>query len=238
MSNLKSIVEERTNVAGRIFDFTIQLLIVLSLISFSVETLPDLSAESKQLLRKIEIFTVSVFTVEYLLRIIVADKKLRFIFSFYGLIDLAAILPFYLATGLDLRSLRVIRLFRLFRAFKLVRYSRAVQLFHRAFLISKEELVLFLIACLMMLYIAAVGIYYFENQTQPETFSSVFSSLWWSVVTLTTVGYGDVYPITIGGRIFTFFLLIVGVSTIAIPSGIIASALGRAREIVSDEDSQ
>ena len=108
MSNLKSIVEERTNVAGRIFDFTIQLLIVLSLISFSVETLPDLSAESKQLLRKIEIFTVSVFTVEYLLRIIVADKKLRFIFSFYGLIDLAAILPFYLATGLDLRSLRVI----------------------------------------------------------------------------------------------------------------------------------
>ena len=89
-----------------------------------------------------------------------------------------------------------------------------------------------------MLYIAAVGIYYFENQAQPEEFSSIFSSLWWSVVTLTTVGYGDVYPITIGGRVFTFFLLIIGVSTIAIPSGIIASALGKAREMVSDEDLQ
>ena len=238
MSKLKTMVEENTTFAGRIFDFAIQILIVLSLISFSIETIPDLSANTRKLLRNIEILTVSVFTVEYILRIIVADKKLRFIFSFYGLIDLAAILPFYIATGLDLRSFRVIRLFRLLRAFKLVRYSKAVQLFHRAFLISKEELALFLFACLMMLYIAAVGIYYFENQAQPEEFSSIFSSLWWSVVTLTTVGYGDVYPITIGGRVFTFFLLIIGVSTIAIPSGIIASALGKAREMVSDEDLQ
>ena len=236
MSKIKSIVEESTSVAGRLFDYSIQFLIVLSLISFSVETLPDLSAESGQLLRNIEIFTVSVFTVEYLLRIIVADRKLKFIFSFYGLIDLTAILPFYVATGLDLRSIRVIRLFRMLRAFKLVRYSRAAQLFHRAFLIAKEELILFLIAALMMLYFAAVGIYYFENPSQPEAFSSVFSSLWWAVVTLTTVGYGDVYPITTGGRVFTFFVLLIGVSIIAIPSGIVASALGKAREMVNDEN--
>lgn len=235
MSKIKSFVEESTTVAGRTFDYTIQSLIVLSLVSFSVETLPDLSAQSQQLLRNFEILTVSVFTVEYLLRIIVADRKLKFVFSFYGLIDLAAILPFYVATGLDLRSIRVVRLFRLFRAFKLVRYSRAARLFYRAFLIAKEELVLFLIASLMLLYIASVGIYYFENPVQPEAFSSIFSSLWWAVVTLTTVGYGDVYPITTGGRVFTFFVLLVGVSTIAIPSGIVASALGKAREMVTDE---
>ncbi len=238
MSNIKLIVEESTTVAGRVFDYSIQFLIVLSLISFSVETLPDLSAESRKLLRNIEMFTVSVFTAEYLLRIIVADRKLKFIFSFYGLVDLAAILPFYIATGLDLRSIRVIRLFRLFRAFKLVRYSRAVQLFHRAFRIAKEELILFLIAALMMLYFAAVGIYYFENPAQPEAFSSIFSSLWWAIVTLTTVGYGDVYPITMWGRIFTFFVLLIGVSTIAIPSGIIASALGKARELEDVESKQ
>jgi len=238
MSKIKLIVEESSTVAGRVFDYSIQFLIVLSLISFSVETLPDLSAESRQLLRNIEIFTVSVFTAEYLLRIIVADRKLKFIFSFYGLVDLAAILPFYVATGLDFRSIRVIRLFRLFRAFKLVRYSRAVQLFHRAFRIAKEELILFLIATLMLLYFAAVGIYYFENPTQPEAFSSIFSSLWWAIVTLTTVGYGDVYPITMWGRVFTFFVLLIGVSTIAIPSGIIASALGKARELEDLEPKQ
>jgi voltage-gated potassium channel len=213
-------------------------LIVLSLVSFSVETLPDLSADSRQLLRNIEIFTVSVFTVEYLLRIIVANRKLKFIFSYYGLIDLAAILPFYVATGLDLRSIRVIRLFRLFRALKLLRYSEAPQLFHRAFLIAKDELILFMIAALMTLYLAAIGIYYFENPTQPEVFSSIFSSLWWAVVTLTTVGYGDVYPMTTGGRIFTFFVLLIGVITIAVPSGIVASALGKARETVNDENGE
>jgi len=125
MSKIKSIVEESTSVAGRLFDYSIQFLIVLSLITFSVETLPDLSAQFRQLLRNIEILTVSIFTVEYLLRIIVADRKLKFVFSFDGLIDLAAILPFYVATGLDMRSIRVIRLFRLFRTFKLFRYSRA-----------------------------------------------------------------------------------------------------------------
>lgn len=238
MYKIKSIVEESSTVSGRIFDFTIQFLIVLSLISFSIETLPDLTAESRQLLRIIEISTVSVFTVEYLLRIIVADRKLKFIFSFYGLVDLAAILPFYVATGLDLRSIRVIRLFRILRAFKLVRYSRAAQLFYRAFLIAKEELILFLTAALMLLYIASVGIYYFENPTQPEAFSSIFSSLWWAIVTLTTVGYGDVYPITTSGRIFTFFVLLIGVSMIAIPSGIIASALGKARELEDVESKQ
>ena len=141
------------------------------------------------------------------------------------------------AFGLDLRFIRVIRLLRLFRAFKIVRYSKALQLYARAFKLAKEELVLFFLVALMLIYFAAAGIHLFEYQEQPEEFSSVFHSLWWAVVTLTTVGYGDIYPVTLGGRIFTFFLLLIGLGTIAVPSGIIASALGKAREMRHTETS-
>ena len=87
-----------------------------------------------------------------------------------------------------------------------------------------------------MFYLSGVGIYYFENEAQPEAFSSIFHSLWWSVITLTTVGYGDIYPITAGGKIFTFFILIIGLGIVSIPAGLIASALSKARTMESDED--
>ena len=161
-------------------------------------------------------------------------KKLKFIFSFYGIIDLLAILPYYLSFGFDLRSARVLRFLRLFRLMRLVRYSKAINRFSVAFKMIKEELVMFSVVSVILFYISAVGIYYFENAVQPETFSSIFSSLWWSVVTLTTVGYGDAVPITIGGRIFTFIILMIGLGIIAIPSGMISSALTEARDIEKD----
>ena len=240
---LKQIVEDNTTPTGRAFDVFIQILIVLSLVEYAVETVPDLAAGTRALLRYLEIAIVAVFTIEYILRIAVADNRKQFVCSFYGIFDLIAILPFYLALavpyiallGLDLRFIRVIRLLRLFRAFKIVRYSKALQLFTRAFNLAKEELVLFFMAAAMLLYFAAAGIHFFENQAQPDEFSSLFSSLWWAVVTLTTVGYGDVYPVTLGGRIFTFFLLLIGLGTIAVPSGIVASALGKARELQQAE---
>ncbi len=235
MPSIKSIVEENTTFAGRMFDLVCQFLIVVSLISFSVDTLPNLTLETRRLLRYIEIGTVGVFTLEYLLRIIVADHKLKFIFSFFGIIDLLAILPFYLTSGIDLRSIRAVRLLRLFRMFKLVRYSGAVQRFHLAFLIAREELILFFCVACMLLFFSSVGIYYFENEAQPEAYSSVFQSMWWAIVTLTTVGYGDVYPITAGGRVFTFFVLMVGLGVIAVPTGIVSSALSKAREMESGE---
>ena len=231
MISIKKLIESTDTWYGRAFDLFIQFLIIISIITFSIETIPTLSAESRQILRVIEIICVLIFTAEYLTRIIVCDNKLKFIFSFYGIIDLLAILPFYISTGIDLRSLRALRMLRLIRILKLVRYSKAVQRFHVALSIAKEELVLFVFLSLILIFFSAVGIYYFERVAQPESFSSVFQSLWWSIITLTTVGYGDVYPITVGGRIFTFFVLMIGLGFLAIPTGLIASAMGKAREM-------
>ncbi len=231
MPTIKQIVEDSNTKSGKAFDLFIQALIILSLVSFSIETLPSLSDESRTILRIVEVTCVAIFTLEYLTRIIVATNKKAFIFSFFGIIDLLAILPFYLTSGLDLRSLRTFRLLRLIRILKLARYSKAAKRFHRAFIIAKEELALFLFTALIILYLAGVGIYYFENPTQPDTFSSVFHSLWWAVATLTTVGYGDIYPITVGGKLFTFFVLIIGLGVISMPAGIVASALSKARDM-------
>ena len=224
--SIKSIVENNdTKLVGRIFDLVIQTLIVISLVSFTIETLPDLSTELRNILSIIEIISVAIFSIEYLLRIYVADKKLKFIFSFYGLIDLLAILPFYVAQGMDLRSVRIFRLFRLFRTFKVFRYSKALQRFKEAFIPVKEELILFVIATVFLLYVASVGIYYFEIDAQPEQFSSIFHCFWWAVATLTTVGYGDIYPITVGGKIFASIIILIGIGIVAVPTGLIASAL-------------
>ena len=231
---LRPVLEDPDTPAGRRFAFFIQSLILFSLLTFSIGTLPDLPAGERRLLHLIEVVTVLIFTIEYLLRLWVAERRLRFVFSFFGLIDLMAILPFWLATGVDLRSLRALRLLRLFRILKLLRYSRAIRRFRRAFVMIREELVMFLSLSLILLYLSAVGIYYFEHDAQPEQFSSVFHSLWWAVATLTTVGYGDIYPITTGGKLFTFAVLMIGLGVVSIPSGLIASALSKAREEEGD----
>ncbi|MCK8480061.1 ion transporter [Psychroserpens algicola] len=222
---IKSIVEINDNRLSRYFSFFIQALILVSIITFSVETIPDLKPQTRTILQSIELFCVIVFTIEYLLRIYVANSKLKFIFSFFGIIDVLAILPFYLSFGVDLRSLRALRFLRLFRILKLVRYNKAMNEFLNAIKSAKEQILLFIFITLILIYFAAVGIYYFENQAQPEHFSSIFDSLWWAIITLTTVGYGDVYPITVGGKVFTFFILMIGLGIVAIPTGIISSAL-------------
>ncbi|MEZ6050326.1 MAG: ion transporter [Planctomycetaceae bacterium] len=235
MERLRKVIEESDTTAGRVFDLSIQCLIIVSLITFSVETLPELSEKTQAWLRWIEIATVSIFTLEYFARFVVAKHKVQFVTSFFGVVDLLSILPFYVSTGVDLRSVRAFRLLRLFRIFKLVRYSKAIRRFHRALLIAREELILYLFVTFILLYLASVGIYYFEHDAQPAVFSSVFHSMWWAVATLTTVGYGDVYPVTAGGRIFTFGVLLVGLGVVSVPAGLVASALSKARDL---EDSQ
>lgn len=223
---LKNIVEENTTLTGRAFDITIQVLIVLSLIMLSIASLPDLPPSIQEWLQLLELVFIAVFTVEYLLRIIVTDNKRKYIFSFFGIIDLLAVLPFYFAPGSDLLALRAIRLLLLF---KLFRYNAALHRYRRALTLIKDELILFSGLMVIVLYIAAAGIWYFEHVVQPESFKSIFHSLWWAVVTLTAVGYGDVYPITVGGKIFTSVLLMIGLAIIAVPTGLLASALAASR---------
>lgn len=237
--DIKSIVERNDTAPGRTFDLIMQALILFSIVSFSIETLPNLETSTRRFLYVTEVVIVIIFTIEYLLRFYVADKKLGYVLSFYGIIDLIAILPFYLSLlllfSIDLRSIRIFRFLRLLRLIKLFRSGGAMRRFSRAFVIVKEEVILFSVITMMLLYLSAVGIYYFENEAQPESFKSIFHSLWWSVATLTTVGYGDVYPITAGGKLFTFMMLILGLGIVAVPAGLLASALSKVRMEDQDE---
>ncbi len=233
-SYLKNLVDINDNRDSKIFDICIQILIILSIIAFSIETIPDLEPNIIIFLNQFEIFSIVIFSIEYLIRIYTADKKLTYVFSFYGIIDLLAILPFYLAFFVDLRSVKAFRLFRLFRLLKLVKYSKTMDKFQKAIYNAKEEFIIFFILTIIMFYLASIGIYYFENKAQPEAFSSIFNSMWWAVATLTTVGYGDVYPITIGGKIFTTIMLLIGLGIVGIPAGIVASALSQVNEEEKD----
>ncbi len=233
MEALRKLVEETDTRAGLVFDLSIQSFILAAIVVFALETLPDLDTAALQILVMIEMFFVAIFSLEYLLRILVAKDKSKFIFSFWGVIDLLAILPFYLfSLGMtfDLIMLRALRLLRLVRILKLGRYSKSLSRMTLAMKIAKEDLLLALAATAIMLLVASFGIYQFENSVQPEKFRSVFDSLWWALSTLTTVGYGDVYPMTLGGKLFTGLILMTGLGIVALPAGIIASSLTEARK--------
>ena len=213
-------------------EILIQVLIIASVFQASLETMPDLKYKYKNFWDLSEIFFVTTFSLEYLTRIYFSKRKLKFIFSFYGLIDLISILPSIILSmsSLDFRFIRILRFLKSFRILKLARYSKALNRFKNSLLDIKEELVVFFCLNLILLYMSATGIYYFEHEAQPEIFKSIPHSLWWAVATLTTVGYGDIYPVTAGGKIFTFLILIIGIGIISVPSGLFASSFTRNKE--------
>ena len=225
--SIRDIVQGSDTKAGRAFDFVVFFLIISSIIALTFETLPGLSPAARRAFHIFETITVVLFTIEYVLRIATSPRKRRYIFSFHGIIDLVAILPFYLSLGFDLRAARALRLFRIFRILKLARFDGAMARFGKAISYAREEVMIFLFAAIILLYLSAVGIYYFEHEAQPENFGSIVHSLWWALATLTTVGYGDVYPVTIGGRLFTFVILMCGLGVVAVPAGIVSSALSK-----------
>lgn len=212
------------------FEKLIQILIVISLISFAFETLPNLSTAWQTVLKFTEITIVLIFTIEYIIRISLCRPRLKYIFSFYGVIDILAILPFFLTAGIDIKSIRAFRLLRLLRFVKLLKYNKAIRRLRDALIDAKDELILSGIVAGILLYLASIGIYYFEEEAQPDSFGSVFHSMWWAVCSLTTVGYGDVKPITVGGKIFTGIVLIIGVGIVAMPTAILASSFNNAKK--------
>lgn len=232
-SSIRHVVNESDSVAGKTFDFVVLFLIVFSIITLTIDTLPNLPRIASDFIDISEIVITILFTIEYALRIVTAPRKRDYIFSFYGIVDLIAILPLYIALGVDLRAVRAFRLFRIVRIMKLTRYSRAMERFGKALSYAKQEVIIFFVATAIIIYLAAIGIYYFEHDAQPEAFRSIFDSLWWAVATLTTVGYGDVYPVTVGGKVFTFVILMCGLGIVAVPAGLVSAALSKVRR---DED--
>ncbi|MDA0196368.1 MAG: ion transporter [Bacteroidetes bacterium] len=216
------------------FDVSIMVLIVLSVFDIILESEQHLNDKYGLYFESFEYLSVSIFTAEYLLRVWTSVENVRFKKSFSGrirfmftpmaIVDLVAILPFYLPfVGIDLRFLRMFRLFRVIRILKLARYSKAFDLIKKVFKEKKEDLLVTLGFIMIVLVIVSSLMYYLEKDVQPEHFSSISKSLWWGIVTLTTVGYGDVYPITPLGKIIGGMISLLGIGLVALPSGILAS---------------
>jgi len=219
----------------KLIDGFIVSLILLNVVAVIFETVDNLFLAYGSFFRAFEIFSVCFFSIEYALRVWTCtyiDKfkhpikgRLKYILSIGSLIDLLAIMPFYLSQSklYDLRFVRVFRIIKFMRVFKLGRYLNATRIISNVFKSKKEELVLCLWITLTLIVVASSLMYFIEHDAQPEKFSSIPETMWWSVTTLTTVGYGDVYPITGLGRILTAFISILGIGIFALPAGILAS---------------
>jgi voltage-gated potassium channel len=210
---------------GRRVAFALQALIILSAVAIALETEPSLSARIQRLLLWFEIFVLAVFSLEYVIRLYCAEGRWRYALSFWGLVDILSIVPAIIFLTPEWQAVRAFRLLRLLRLLKLFRSSRALDRLVTAFREVRGELMIFGVLAALMLYVSAVGIYIFEHEAQPELFSSIPKSLWWAVASFTTVGYGDMFPITPGGRIFTTFVLFIGLGIIAVPAAIVTTAL-------------
>lgn len=218
---------------GRIIDIGLLILIIGNLVAVALETMSRFS-HWLPYFNAFEIFSVAIFTIEYGARLWVSverpgaggfnplSSRLRYMFTPLALVDLVAILPFYIGVllGLDLRALRV---FRLVRILKLARYSVAMATLGRVLRNEIRALTAALIIMMGMIFIAATLLYYVERNVQPEAFQSIPHAMWWSIATLTTVGYGDVVPITGLGRILAAIIMLFGLGVYAIPIGIMAS---------------
>jgi len=225
---VRSMLEHPSTRAGRRFALFIQALIILSLITISLETIPALPGWAHELFYWFEWFVMIVFTAEYLARLWSTAHPLRYALSFHGLVDLAVIAPFWLL-GADVREIRGLVLLRLVRVFKLARYARSLRHFRLAWQLVKDDITTFSAVVALFIWLAALGIWHFEHEAQPDRYTSVFDALWWAVITLTTVGYGDIHPVTVGGRVFTMVIVLLGLGLVAVPSGLLASAFQEIR---------
>lgn len=225
------------DVASRIVDLLLIVLIAASVVAVILESVSAIERRYTAALYWFEVFTISVFSVEYLLRVWSAVEhsdyarrgplfgRLRFMISFHAIIDLLAILPFYLLTfgllgTLDMRFLRAVRLLRVL---KLTRYSAALNMLVQTFHENGRALLAAFGILITVMLLAASGMYYFERLAQPRDFGSIPDSMWWAFVTLTTVGYGDVTPVTTGGKVFGALITVIGIGMVALPTSILAS---------------
>lgn len=229
------LVRSDDSALGRSVDLMLLLLILVNVVVVVLESVAAINAEYGELFLRFEVFSVAVFSVEYVLRLWVCTLdgryrgrlkgRWRYAWTPMALIDLLAVLPFYLPLvfTMDLRMLRLLRLFRLLRLLKALRYSESLKVFGDVYRMKRSELAMCFMAILFLLVAASALLFHLEHEAQPEAFSSIPASMWWGVATLTTVGYGDIYPITPAGKFFGALIALAGIGLFALPAGIIGS---------------
>lgn len=237
---------DNSSILSKMFDLVIVTLILINTVTIIAATF-SLSALKIRIFLIIEIVSVIIFSVEYILRLWTADllypekkpfiARIKFFFSPMAIVDLLAILPFYIPflLPIDLRILRLIRLLRLFRLFKMNRYTSGLSSIGNVLKKKSDQLVSSIFVVFLLMIISSVIMYYFENPVQPDVFSNAFSGLWWAISTFTTVGYGDIYPLTVAGKIFSAIIALLGIGLVAVPTGIISAGF---MENIEDNNKQ
>ena len=234
--------------ASRVVDLFLIALIVCNVIAVTLHTIHGLAVRHGEFFRLFELFSIVIFTIEYTIRILICTEnpsyrhplmgRVKYFFTPFALIDLLAIAPFYLPMiiPVDLIFLRALRLMRLLRLLKLGRYSESIKIMGSVLKLKKEEITVAVAMSLVLLLIASAGMYFIEGSAQPHAFSSIPAAMWWGVMTMTTVGYGDVYPITPAGKVLAGVIALLGISLFILPAGIIAA--GYATEIHRNKNEQ
>ena len=253
MKNIKSRIfkimqaDADSDMASKIFDIFIISLIILNIVTVIADTF-SLPETFQYASRYIETFSVIFFTIEYILRVWTSDMyypelssgkaRIRYIFSFMALIDLFAILPSYLPMLIliDLRALRLLRFMRLMRIFKVGRYTSALSVIGTVFKTKSSQLISSTFVFMLLLFVSSIIMYSVENPAQPDVFTNAFSGVWWAVSTLTTVGYGDIVPITVFGKSLRGIIALLGIGLVAVPTGIISA--GFMEQMNSNKDSE
>ncbi len=233
-----SIIKEdgEKNKLNRWFNLLIISLIILSVLEIILESYPSLNIKYKNKFYLFESIAVSIFTIEYLLRVWTADllypqlnsfnARIKFIFSPLGIIDLLAIIPFFLPFifKFDLRFIRILRITRLLMIFKLNRHTKVLHLLGSIFKEKWSELSITIFVTFILILISSTLMYYVEHDIQPDKFPNIISTCWWSIATLTTIGYGDVIPITGWGKLLSGIIALLGIGLVALPTGILSAA--------------
>lgn len=232
---LHEIIFEADTTAGKAFDIALIIVILLSVAVVVISTMPETDAAPySTILLTLEWIFTAIFTAEYILRLIIVRRPIRYATSFFGIIDLLSILPVFIGLiipgGDKLLVVRTLRLLRIFRVFKLTRYlSEAVALKH-AINTSRHKIAVFLTTVLIVVLIASAIMHVVESNAGNEPFNSMPEAMYWAVITMTTVGYGDITPITAWGKITTTVLVLVGYSLIIVPTGILTAEMTGVRK--------
>lgn len=224
---LHEIIFEADTKEGKFFDVALLVVILISVALVMLESVPEIQQDNRQILKILEWAITIIFTVEYILRIIIIKKPFRYIFSFYGIIDFLSVIPTYLSLLIigsqSLVVIRVLRLLRVFRILKLTRYTRAGKVLATAMRNSRAKISVFVFFVLIIVTIFGTIMYIVEGEE--HGFTSIPRGIYWAIVTLTTVGYGDISPITPFGQFLASIVMIMGYAIIAVPTGIITSEI-------------